>query len=88
MDRKYLFHRLDLNDDRFRNEKVHSKTRVQPLTLADNGEFNLPQERNVTACEFLCQAYFIRGFEQARPQVPVNLNRRPDDDFCFLAVQK
>jgi len=80
--------RLDLDDDRLFNEEIKSKSAVNPLSLVNEGQRFLTFDREAAFGQFVGKASFVRGFEHARPELMMDIDRRTDDPFgdCIQTV--
>jgi len=75
MDARDLLDALQFKDQRVFHKHIDSVAAVQPDALVVDRLRVLKAEGDAVQLQFVRQALFIRGFEQARPKFPVNLDR-------------
>ena len=75
MEARHSLHCLHLNDHRIRNQKVEAVSCVEAQSFVFDRQADLASNREPSSGQFVGEAMFIGGFQQARTQRAMNLDR-------------
>ena len=77
MNRQERGHGLELHDELGTHEEVESRL-CNAQALVPNRNRHLPPERDPLQAKLHGESFFVDRFEEARAEVAMNLERRPD----------
>jgi hypothetical protein len=84
MDRKDLRDRFHFNHYGVVDEQVQAVMAIERDALVGEWNPSFGDEREFPRSQFLLQTGGVRGFEETRPQLAVDLDRRCDDVACDM----
>ncbi len=70
---------FDLHDDGFVHHEVEAVRTVKLLALVLERKHSLAFESKPAQCQLVRKAFLVRGFEEARSEVSVHLDARPNN---------
>ncbi len=79
MDRQQLVDGLDFHDHRVLDHQIHAVSAVQLDAFVLDRQVNLPFETEAQLTQLIAEAFLVSRLQQARAQVPMDLDRRADD---------
>lgn len=86
MYRKQCVYALEFHDHLIGYEEVEFVRFGETQSLIPNWHWPLALNRKSFLADFISEGDFVHRLEQARPQVPMNLDGSADDHLCDLCA--
>jgi hypothetical protein len=79
MNWQQFFNGFDFNDNRIFYNQIHFVRGLEFDALIIDRQVHLPLKLKTYLTKFITKTFFINRFQQAGPQMPMNLNRGAND---------